>query len=518
MSSALRFGSAVSAIVLAAMLASCAGPQVKTGFGGKADENVGLATRAMLALNAHDLPAAINFAERAVEKNPEDAGFRALLGNAYFAAGRFASAEAAYKDSLTIYSNQPQVILKLALAETALGKKDEAVAFLQAGKSVLDPSNFGLALALAGRPDLAIPVLDSAARQQGADATVRQNLALAHALAGDWQEARTIAQQDVPANQIDARIHDWMLLASPKSPSAQVAALVGVSPAAVDQGEPVRLALRKDDTMLAEAAPAGRATAASRSGAPGSAPQPQLASTAPAPVQQPQARQPARALPQFAPQVAQAAAAPAVQQQVAQAPAAPVVQQHAGPAPAYAQAILAKVDTAPAPQAVAAPAPLVLAQPPAKPVAAEAPLPTPVAMVAAAAEQVSSAAAHKLASAVEFFMPKKPVERPQAKRRLVTAAQAPRPSGPVIQLGSYRSPQYVMAAWDKLTRSHPELRAYLPMRARFDSPKGTFWRLSIQGFSNERDAIGRCELLKEHGASCFVRGLAGDAPIEFASR
>src|SRR5689334_20481433 len=115
MNTPLRFGSAVSAIALASMLAGCATPQ-KTSFGGKdLSENVGLATRAMLALNSNHIPAAIDFAERAVAQNPADAGFRALLGNAYLAGGRFVSAEAAYKDALAIYSNQPQVILKLAL-------------------------------------------------------------------------------------------------------------------------------------------------------------------------------------------------------------------------------------------------------------------------------------------------------------------------------------------------------------------------------------------------------------------
>ena len=98
-------------------------------------------------------------------------------------------------------------------------------------------------------------MLEAAARKPGADATVRQNLALAHALAGDWTEARTIAAQDVPADKLDARIQQWMQLASPKKPADQVAALVGVTPAAVDHGQPVRLALRKPDTMMAQAAP-----------------------------------------------------------------------------------------------------------------------------------------------------------------------------------------------------------------------------------------------------------------------
>ena len=241
------------------MLAGCATPQAKTGFGGRTDADLGAATKALLALNANDTATAIDFAEKAVAKNPDDAGFRALLGNAYFKAGRFASAEAAYKDALTLYSNQPQVILKLALVETALGKNDQAVAFLQAGRDVLDASNYGLALTLAGHASDAIPVLEAAAREQGADATVRQNLALAHALAGDWTEARTIAAQDVPANQLDSRIHQWMQLASPKKASDQVAALTGVTPAASDQGQPVRLALRRTDTMMAQAAPAPKA-------------------------------------------------------------------------------------------------------------------------------------------------------------------------------------------------------------------------------------------------------------------
>ena len=85
------------------------------------------------------------------------------------------------KDALTIYSNQPQVVLKLALVQIALGKNDEAVDFLDAGRSVLDRADYGLALALAGHPADAIAVLEPAARQTGADATVRQNLALAYA-------------------------------------------------------------------------------------------------------------------------------------------------------------------------------------------------------------------------------------------------------------------------------------------------------------------------------------------------
>src|SRR5881275_2440800 len=160
MNQALRSSTAAS-IVLASILAGCAAPGARTGaatsFGGQVGD-VGLATRALEALNSNKVQQAIQLAEQAVAKSPTDAGFRALLGNAYFAGGRFRSAEAAFKDSLTIYSNQPQVVLKLALVEIAQGKKNEAVSFLEAARSVLEPADYGLALALAGRPADAVQI------------------------------------------------------------------------------------------------------------------------------------------------------------------------------------------------------------------------------------------------------------------------------------------------------------------------------------------------------------------------
>jgi Flp pilus assembly protein TadD len=473
----IRSSRTVSAFLLASILAGCATPQQKTGFGGRTDADLGAATKALLALNANDTATAIDFAEKAVTKNPDDAGFRALLGNAYFKAGRFASAEAAYKDALTLYSNQPQVILKLALVETALGKNDDAVAFLQAGRGVLDASNYGLALTLAGHASEAIPVLEAAAREQGADATVRQNLALAHALAGDWTEARTIASQDVPANQLDSRIHQWMQLASPTKASDQVAALTGVTPAVSDQGQPVRLALRKTDTMIAQAAPAPAAPKYVAVSAPVAA----APVTEAVPVAQPV---PAVVAPK--PQVAQAAPAPA-------------------PAPNFVEAEIPTpaLDAIPA-VAVAPVAP----KPALNPIGAEASLPLPVAMLAAAAREVPTV--------VKAFLPKKPaLAVHHAKARLAVHPRVG-PGDAIVQLGSYRSPQSVDVAWNKLTKRHPALRAYLPLRARFNSPNGTFYRLSIQGFDNQREAIARCQLLKSHGGQCFVRPFAGDAPVQIA--
>jgi D-alanyl-D-alanine carboxypeptidase len=464
MSKPFRFGSAVSFVALASVLGGCASAPTTiasaSSLGGKTDGDVGLATRALVALNSNQVATAIGLAERAVEHSPDDAGFRALLGNAYFAGGRFASAEAAFKDALSIYSNQPQVVLKLALAEIAQGKTADAVAFLDAGRAVLDPADYGLALALAGRASDAIPVLETAARANGADARARQNLALAYAFAGDWTNARVIASQDVPAGQLDERIHQWMQLAKPARASDQIAALTGITPAAVDSGQPVRLALRRTDTRLAQATPAPE-------------PQPQAEVVA-APVP------PLQIAATIAPPPRAAPAAPPVV--ATTAPRAPAVQ----PTPAIA------------PTPPPAPAPVIIAQ------------------AAAAAPDAPAAFA---AAAIHLAPPVAP--KPVKVRHvqpLVREALRRSNSGAVVQLGAYGSADRVNAAWSHLTQRYPALRAYLPMRARFVSPKGIFWRLSITGFDSQRDALARCQLLRGRGGSCFVRGFAGDAPVEIASR
>ena len=249
----LRFGSAVSAIAMAGMIAGCAAPMSRSASVSKATANMAYGLRAQMALSAGDYATAVDLAERAAEASPQDVNVRVLLGNAYFGAGRFSSAESAYGDALSLAPAQPQVILKRSLVQIAQGKNDEAIANLQAAQGHIDPADYGLALALAGRAGEAVQVLDVAARAQGADSRVRQNLALAHALVGDWMAARTIASQDLTADLVDARVKQWMALAKPAHSYDQIAALVGVTPAAIDPGQPVRVALNKSVAPFAVA-------------------------------------------------------------------------------------------------------------------------------------------------------------------------------------------------------------------------------------------------------------------------
>ncbi|MBA3512037.1 SPOR domain-containing protein [Sphingomonas sp.] len=452
MSNPLRFGSALSAIALASVIAGCATPAGRstTSFGGKdARGDIGLAMRALAALNDNDFATALSLAERAVEKSPNDAGFRALLGNIYFGSGRFASAQAAYRDSLALVANQPQVVLKLALVEIAQGRNGEALALLGEARGMLEPADYGLALALAGQPQEAAGLLEAAARQPGADARLRQNLALAYALSGDWDAARTIAAQDVSADLLDARIQEWMAFAKPRFASDQVAALTGVKPVAGDPGQPTRLALRGASTRSAQAAP------------PVQPPQQVAAYYAPPPV-------PEQA---YAPQFDQLASAPAPE------PAPAPVVEAAAPAPAMAP-VPAFVETAPE-------------------------------FEPAYVEPKRSARPKALSAS---FTAKLKPARPASFNRREGNSTA------VVQLGAYGSPQRVAAAWNAASRRHSVLRGYTPMSARFNSRNGLVYRLSVKGFSSPSDAKSLCESVRRAGGSCFVRSVAGDAPVRLASR
>ena len=101
MAKPLRFGTALTALGMIGAITACATPGIKSygAFGGKVGSSaVGVATRAQMAVQAGKFDEAVPLAEQAVEGAPTDAGFRSLLGNAYFGAGRFATAETAYRD------------------------------------------------------------------------------------------------------------------------------------------------------------------------------------------------------------------------------------------------------------------------------------------------------------------------------------------------------------------------------------------------------------------------------------
>ena len=458
MSKPFRFASAVSFAFLAPMLGGCATSDDRvasaSSVGGKADGEVGLATRALAALNANDAPVAIDFAERAVASTPNDAGFRTLARQCLFRRRPLRFGRSRLQGFARHLANQPQVVLKLALVEIAQGKNAEAVGFLDANRTLLDIGNYGLALALAGQTDEAIR---RSSWQRGRRAPTRASVRISRSLtrfAGDWAKARTIAAQDVPGNQLDERIQQWMQLAKPAHAFDQVAALTGVTPAASDPGQPVRLALRKTDTDVAQAAPPA-------------VPEPQavMADT----ISQPEA---------VAPQFAEAASAPLVEAPETVAPAAPPADpaRVAAEAPAPASVAIAASMAPDAPAAFAAVAArLVAPAPKAKPRRAAAPL------HAASLRHGSSGAVMQLGA---YRSPNNMSRRPGAS-----------------------SPSAI-------PRFAPICRC-APASIRPRAPSGACRSRASATSAKRSPAASRC---KNRGGSCFVRNFAGDAPVQFASR
>jgi cell division protein FtsN len=128
------------------------------------------------------------------------------------------------------------------LSRIAQGKADSAIALVDAHRSLLPASDYGLALALAGDSKRSVDVLVEAIRGDNASARTRQNLALAYALDGRWREARIMAVQDMPQDRVDTRIAEWAQYARPGAYQTRIAGLLKVTPRE-DAGQPVRLAL-----------------------------------------------------------------------------------------------------------------------------------------------------------------------------------------------------------------------------------------------------------------------------------
>lgn len=241
----IKFG--LSALVLGGVAVTGVATQGYTSSafatsGANAKKAASEAKDARKAIAKRKAEAAVQHAEAAVAYDPANAGYRALLGQAYLLSGRFASASQALNDALTLDPEDGRVALNLVLAKIAQGDWAGARATLQTHADRIPASDRGLAFALAGDPVTAVEILGPAAREATATAKTRQNLALSLALAGRWKEAGEIAAMDVSPDQLQARLTEWAKFARPTNAYDQVASLLGVH-AVEDGGQPVALAL-----------------------------------------------------------------------------------------------------------------------------------------------------------------------------------------------------------------------------------------------------------------------------------
>lgn len=185
---------------------------------------------------------ALGYAEAAVAGDPTNTQYRSLLARIYMAQGRFVAAERTFMDVMELGQVDARSVIGAALARIAQGKVESAVSLVDANRSILPASDYGLALALAGDSKRSVDVLVEAIRADNATARTRQNLALAYALDGRWREARIMAVQDMPQERVDARIVEWAQYARPGAYQTRVAGLLNVAPR-TDSGQPIHLAL-----------------------------------------------------------------------------------------------------------------------------------------------------------------------------------------------------------------------------------------------------------------------------------
>jgi Flp pilus assembly protein TadD len=401
----------------------------------------------------------LGLAERAVELSPNDVGYRMILADLYLKNGRFQSAETTFADVQRLDPANVRASFSIALARIALGRPAGAVAELDRLAETASPADIGLAYALAGEPRRAIELLEPAARGPGATGRTRQNLALSYALAGEWDKARIIAAQDLSPADLGARLQQWAALAQPGGGATQVAALLGVT-AAADPGQPTRLALAQpqaDGTAFAAAGP----------------------------------------LPEPAPETVTAAAPALAQAETVPEPAS---------VPAQAQAEPVEMATTDLPQWVSERA------------AAEAAASSPVEETRplyAEAVQALVTPQPSVVAASRSIEPSAP--RFEARPRPARAAR----SGPgrfAVQLGAYSSSSSVERAWAQMLKRFG-FADLTPLSTTVAVPgRGTLHRLSVAGFAS-REAAGRtCRSIQAKGGACFVRTVAGDAPVRWASR
>jgi hypothetical protein len=285
--------------------------------------------------------------------------------------------------------------------------------------------------------------------------------------------------QDVPANQVDARLRQWAAMGRPDQVRDRVAHLLGVTPVD-DQGQPVALALANFPTTE------------------------QLAAEAAAQAQVPV-------------EVAQAAP---VETPVA-LPAAPV------------QLAAAELPPVTAPVAVPVAVPAAAAAPPAPPILFAAPVVQPVTLAsleqprprvvsdAPAFASVSTKAASPVAAAAprKFVAERGKAAQPGKGKGFAALAPKPVANGTHwVQLGSYTDPAVAKEGWSKFTRRTPALKAFAKVTTAATVDGTPVWRVAATGFANYDAAAKMCALVKQRGGACLVKRAEAGSPARLARR
>lgn len=398
--------------------------------------------KAQVALEKGNASKAVAHAESAVLADPRNAQMRALLGAAYLEAGRFQAAATSFSDAIELGDNNPRTALSYALAQIALGNSHEAVAALDRAEADIDPADMGLAIALAGNPNRGVAVLSDALRAGQSTPKVRQNLAYAYALQGNWRAARIMVAEDVPADMVSDRIAEWAQTAAPEQFQSRVAGLLQVEPT-YDGGQPAQLALANFPShgqMVADAAAEVEAPVVGTSAGG------ELASIEPAVQPSPEP--------------------------------GPVPQREPAPAQSVAVAFAQNQSLAPSEPAVATRAH-----------AAKGPVVQPLPANYKSAETSKPAA-------------KSPLAPSSSQRRMAATADSGKGTH-LVQLGSFSSRAHADRAWSIYQKRYPELSGRDVVITEAVVMGKTYFRVAAAGFG-ARSASAMCGTVKAGGKGCIA--------------
>jgi Flp pilus assembly protein TadD len=203
------------------------------------------------ARQSGNLDTAIPLYGRALQANPQGVEAKLGLGQAYLTMGASDEAAAQFRDVLakresnlvarrglasaligmgqpTLAEQQIALILQsdstdyralnvLGVALDMQGRHAEAQANYRRAIELAPDylptrSNFGLSLAITGPPQEAIAQLAPIAMARGSDARIRQNLAFAYAMVGDYENALQISRRDLDERSAQRQLYYYLQL------------------------------------------------------------------------------------------------------------------------------------------------------------------------------------------------------------------------------------------------------------------------------------------------------------------
>jgi Flp pilus assembly protein TadD len=203
------------------------------------------------ARQAGNLDMALPLYGRALQANPQGFEAKLGLGQTYLSIGANSEAAAQFRDVLTQRESNAAARRGLATALIGMGQptlaEEQVAALLQSDASdyralnvlgvALDMqgrhaeaqanyrraiqlapnylptrSNFGLSLAITGPAQEAVAQLAPIATARGSDGRVRQNLAFAYAMAGDFENALQISRRDLDEKSAQQQLYYYMQL------------------------------------------------------------------------------------------------------------------------------------------------------------------------------------------------------------------------------------------------------------------------------------------------------------------